>query len=155
MTDAHELTVTRLMQAPRAAVWRAFTDHLADFWCPRPWTVEVIEQDLRPGGASSMVMHGPNGERFPNNGVYLEVVPETRVVFTDAFTAGWQPAGPFMIGIVEFADEAVDGRTGTRYTGRARHWRAEDADKHRAMGFEAGWAQVAEQWEEVARSLAG
>ena len=85
-----EMTVTRLMQAPREAVWRAFTDHLTEFWCPKPWRVEVIARELRPGGRSEMVMHGPNGEEFPNRGVYLEVVPAERLVFTDAFTAGWR-----------------------------------------------------------------
>ena len=150
MTDLHQLSVTRLMQAPREAVWRAFTDHLAEFWCLRPWRAEVVAQDLRPGGRSETVMHGPDGESFPDNGVYLEVVPRERVVFTDAFTHGWHPAGPFMVGILEFADEAG----GTRYTGTARHWTAEAAEKHRAMGFEQGWGQAAEQWEEVARRLA-
>ncbi|MBB5715020.1 SRPBCC family protein [Sphingomonas aerophila] len=152
MTDTpHELTISRLMRAPRAAVWQAFTDHQADWWCPKPWTAEIHVRELRPGGRAEMTMRGPNGEVFPNNGVYLDVVPAERVVFTDAFTADWQPAGPFMVGIMEFADE--DG--GTRYTGRARHWTPEAAEKHRAMGFEQGWGKVAEQWEEVARRIAG
>jgi uncharacterized protein YndB with AHSA1/START domain len=134
MTDSHELTVTRLMQAPRDAVWRAFTDHLAEFWCPRPWRVEIVTQELRAGGRAEMVMHGPDGDSFPSDGVYLEVVPAERVVFTDAFTAGWHPVGPFMVGILELADE----EGGARYTGRARHWRAADAERHRAMGFADG-----------------
>ena len=150
MTDRHELSITRLIDAPREAVWRAFTDHLAEWWCPRPWTVELIEQDLRAGGRSAMIMRGPNGEESPQDGVYLEVIPHARIVFTDAFTKGWNPAGPFIVGILDFADE--DGKT--RYTGTARHWTAEAMQQHEAMGFVEGWGKVAEQLEEVAKRIA-
>jgi uncharacterized protein YndB with AHSA1/START domain len=105
-TPVHELRITRLIDAPRAAVWRAWTDHLAEWWCPAPWTVEIVEQDARPGGRSAVIMHGPEGEVMPQEGVFLEIVPMERIVFTDAFTKGWIPAGPFIVGFMEFADEA-------------------------------------------------
>lgn len=146
----HDLTITRLIDAPRAAVWRAYTDHLAEWWCPTPWRVEIIEQDMRPGGRSAMIMRGPNGEESPQEGVYLEIVPEQRIVFTDAFAAGWQPQGPFIVGIMDFADEG----TGTRYTATARHWSAEAKAQHEAMGFVDGWGAVAAQLEEVAKRIA-
>ncbi len=149
MSDLHTLTITRLIDAPREVVWRAFTDHLAEWWCPKPWTVEIIAQELRPGGQSAMIMRGPNGEESLQNGVYLEVIPMERVVFTDAFTAGWHPAGPFIVGTLDFADEG--GKT--RYTASARHWTVEAMQQHAAMGFEQGWGTVAEQLEEVARRL--
>ena len=148
--DAHELWITRLIDAPREAVWRAWTDHLAEWWCPKPWTTEIVEQDLRPGGRSAMILRGPNGEESPMEGVFLEVVPAERIVFTDAFKAGWLPQGPFFVGIMEFADE--DGRT--RYTAGGRHWTAEAKQRHEAMGFTEGWSKVAEQLEEVARRIA-
>lgn len=147
--DAHELWITRLIDAPRAAVWRAWTGHLAEWWCPRPWTTEIVAQDLRPGGRSAMIMRGPDGGESPMEGVFLEVVPAERVVFTDAFRAGWLPQEPFFVGIMEFADE--DGRT--RYTAGARHWTAEAKQRHEAMGFAQGWSKVAEQLEEVARRI--
>lgn len=150
MTDLHELTITRLIDAPREAVWRAWTDHLAEWWCPKPWSVEIIELDLRAGGRSAMVMRGPNGEEMPQEGVFLDVVPMEKVVFTDAFASGWRPQGPFMVGIMEFADE--DGKT--RYTASARHWTAEARAQHEAMGFTTGWGTVAAQLEEVARRIA-
>ena len=149
-SSVHELRITRLIDAPRAAVWRAWTDHLAEWWCPKPWTVEIVEQDLRPGGHSAMIMRGPEGEEMPQEGVFLEVVPMERVVFTDAFTKGWIPAGPFIVGILEFADEAG----GTRYTASARHWTEEAHAQHEAMGFAEGWSKVAEQLEEVAKRIA-
>jgi uncharacterized protein YndB with AHSA1/START domain len=150
MSDDLTLSITRLIDAPREAVWRAWTDHLAEWWCPRPWMVEILEQDLRAGGASAMIMRGPNGEESPQQGVYLEVVPMERVVFTDAFTKGWIPAGPFIVGVLEFADEGG----GTRYTASARHWSAADKERHEAMGFVQGWGTVAAQLEEVAQRIA-
>lgn len=150
MTDRHELTITRLIAAPRAAVWRAYTDHLAEWWCPAPWRVEILEQDMRAGGRSAMIMRGPNGEESPQDGVYLEVIPQERIVFTDAFTAGWHPHGPFIVGIMDFADEAG----GTRYNATARHWSAEAKAQHEAMGFLEGWSIVAAQLEEVAKRIA-
>src|ERR1700761_7119632 len=113
-----ELTVTRLIDAPVGTVWKVAIERLAEWWCPKPWTVEIVEQDWRAGGRSAMVMRGPNGEAMPQEGVMLEVTPGKRFVFTDAFSAGWQPKAAFMVGTMAFDDEG--GKT--RYTGTARHW---------------------------------
>ena len=142
---SHELTIERLIDAPVATVWQAWTEHFADWFVPRPWSVEVTAMDLRAGGRSAMVMRGPNGEEQPSEGVYLEVVPQQRIVSTDAFLPGWVPAGPFMVRIDDFADEG--GKT--RYTAIARHWTPEARDQHAAMGFEAGWNAATDQLEEV------
>ena len=151
MTDApSELSVTHLIAAPVDAVWRVATERMAEWWCPRPWRVEIVEMDWRAGGRSAMVMHGPNGEAMPQEGVFLEVSPGERFVFTDAFAVGWQPQGPFMVGTMAFADEG--GKT--RYTASARHWTKEACEQHRAMGFEQGWAVVADQLAALAESEA-
>lgn len=150
MTDPRELSVTRLIDAPLDTVWRIATTRMQEWWCPRPWRVEIVEQDWRAGGRSAMVMHGPNGERMPQEGVFLEVTPGVRFVFTDAFGAGWHPQGPFMVGTMEFAREG----NGTRYTASARHWTDEALERHRTMGFEAGWAAVAEQLAALAEAEA-
>ncbi len=143
-----ELSVTRHIAAPVDTVWRIATERMVDYWCPRPWRVEIVEQEWRAGGRSAMVMHGPNGETMPQEGVFLEVTPGVRFVFTDAFAAGWRPQGPFIVGIVELAAE--DG--GTRYTATARHWTAEACEQHRAMGFEQGWRTVADQLAQLAEA---
>lgn len=148
--ERHELSITRVIDAPIEAVWRAWTDHKEEWFCPRPWRAEFVEQDLRAGGRSAIVMHGPAGERMEMEGVYLEVVPGERIVSTDAFTAGWQPQKPFMVRVETFTDEG--GRT--RYTATARHWDAETKAGHEAMGFEQGWGASADQLGEVARRLA-
>lgn len=148
---SHELHIERIIDAPVAAVWRAWTEHTAEWFCPRPWHAEIVAQDLRAGGRSEMVMRGPGGEENALSGVYLEVTPERLIVSTDAVTADWQPAGPFMVRIDRFEDLG-DGRT--RYTAIARHWTAEARDSHAAMGFEAGWNAATDQLVEVARRLA-
>lgn len=148
---SHDLSITRLIDAPVAAVWRAWTENTGAWFCPKPWTAEFVTQELRAGGRSEIVMRGPSGEENRLEGVYLEVVPHERIVSTDAFTAGWHPAGPFMVRIDDFADE--EGKT--RYTATARHWTQEARDNHAAMGFEAGWNAATDQLEEIAKDMAG
>lgn len=148
--DKHELSITRLINAPVDAVWRASVEHREEWFCPRPWRAEIVADDLRAGGGSRMIFHGPDGETMPLEGVYLEVIPGRRIVSTDALDAGWHPRDPFIVRIEDFADEG--GRT--RYTATARHWTAEARDRHVAMGFEAGWNAATDQLEEVAKRLA-
>ncbi|NML08315.1 SRPBCC family protein [Sphingomonas sp. G-3-2-10] len=148
---SNELVIERLMDAPVSALWRAYTDHLGEWFCPPPWRAELVEMDLRAGGRSSVTMYGPNGEEMPNEGVYLEVIPDRLIVFTDAFTPGWNPAGqPFMVGSFEFEPQGDK----TLFRGRARHWTEEARSQHEAMGFEQGWGVMAAQWEAVAKRLA-
>ncbi len=151
MTDqSKELSITRYIDAPRAVVWKAFTERMEEWWCPKPWTTEIIEQDMRPGGRSAMIMRGPNGEEAPQEGVFLDVKLGELFIFTDAFTVGWQPSGPFMVGIMRFADEGK----GTRYAGSARHWTEEAYKQHQEMGFEQGWSAVADQLAAIAEAMA-
>lgn len=147
-----DLVLARVIRAPRAALWRAWTEPalLMRWFAPAPWTVPVAELDVQPGGASLVVMRGPDGTEMPNHGVYLEVVAGERLVFTDAYRAGWAPsAKPFMTVILSFADEAG----GTRYTARVRHWSAEDRAAHEAMGFHRGWGLCTDQLAALAASL--
>ncbi|MBO9377457.1 polyketide cyclase [Sphingomonas histidinilytica] len=148
----HELTLTRLIDAPREKLFRCWTDPelIPQWFCPPPWGVSKAEVDLRPGGSSLIVMRGPDGQEMPNPGVYLEVVPNEKLVFTDAFTRAWEPSEkPFMTGILTFADEA--GKT--RYTAIVRHWTAEDKAQHEAMGFHEGWGIATDQLEALAKRI--
>jgi uncharacterized protein YndB with AHSA1/START domain len=150
--DSHELVFTRLIDAPRAAVYRCWTEPelLKQWFTPRPWTTPVVETDVRAGGSSYFLFRGPEGEEFPNRGVYLEAVANEKIVFTDAFSEAWMPSDKaFMVGIVTFGDEA--GRT--RYTAKIRHWSAEDLKSHEARGFHDGWSKAADQLEALARTL--
>lgn len=147
MTDptVHELVLDRILDVPRAEVWRAWTtpELLVQWWCPKPWQTTLAELDVRAGGTFRTIMQGPAGESFDNSGLYLEVVPEQRIVFTDAFTQTWVPSGKaFMVADVTFEDLG-DGRT--RYIARCRHWSAEDCAEHERMGFHEGWGAAADQ----------
>ena len=141
MEKANELTVERRIAAAPDLVWRMMTERMPEWFCPAPWRAEVVEQDWRPGGRSAMTFHGPDGETFPLEGVFLEVVPGRRFVSTDAYAAGWVQREPCMTGIWEIEPDG----DGTRYRGTARHWTIEALEKHRAMGFEQGWGAAADQ----------
>ncbi|MGV3769640.1 MAG: SRPBCC family protein [Sphingobium phenoxybenzoativorans] len=143
MTDASlDLTITRYIAAPPETVYKVWTERTEEWFAPKPWTAKLLEQDLRPGGRSALTMTGPDGvETPPMEGVVLEVIPNRKIVTTDAFSAGWVPQGPFMTAITTFEPEGE----GTRYTATARHWTEEAMKQHEEMGFTTGWSQVADQ----------
>jgi uncharacterized protein YndB with AHSA1/START domain len=141
-----ELSIDRYIEAAPEKVWEIMTKRLTEWWAPKPWTTEVVEQDWRAGGRNATIMRGPDGEEFPNEGVFLEVVPNKRFMFTDAFQAGWIPAKAFMVGVFEIAPEG----TGTRYRASARHWDEVSLKQHEEMGFSGGWALCADQLAELA-----
>ncbi len=143
-TSDRELVLTRLIDAPRHKVFRAWTDPdlLKQWFAPLPWTTPVAEVDVRPGGANLVVMRDPDGNDFPNRGIYLEVVDNERLVFTDAYVIAWEPSDkPFMTVILTFAEEG--GKT--RYTARVRHWTVADREAHEKMGFHEGWGRCTDQ----------
>jgi uncharacterized protein YndB with AHSA1/START domain len=146
-----ELAVERHIDAPPRTVFKVWTERLEAWWAPKPWTTRVIALDLRPGGRSAMVMAGPDGETSPMEGVFLEVIPNESIVFTNAFTVGWIPQPPFMVGFFSFVP---DGR-GTRYRAGARHWNEADQKQHEAMGFLQGWTVVAGQLAALAEAERG
>lgn len=120
------------------------------WYCAPPWRVTGAEIDLRGGGAYRIAMAGSDGEVHVSKGVYLEVVRDRRIVFTDAFSEPWAPSEkPFMVCTVTF-DEEGDR---TRYTAIVDHWTAEDALSHRQRGFHDGWSAASGQLEELARTL--
>ena len=148
----HELVVTRLIDAPREKLFRCWTEPalIVQWFTPPPWKTVRAESDVRSGGSSVIVMQGPDGTEMPNRGVYLEVVKNEKIVFTDAYTSAWVPSGkPFFTGVLTFEDEGDK----TRYTARARHWNAEDAKAHEAMGFHQGWGIATDQLEALAKTL--
>lgn len=150
-----ELSVTRFIAAPPETVYKVWTERTEQWFAPKPFVTRVIAQELRPGGRSVVEMEGPEGEKYPHEGVFLEVVPGRRIVSTNLFTADWQPK-TLMTTECDFATVAIfsfepEGN-GTRYTGCVRHFDAEAVKKHAAMGFEQGWGIVADQLAEIAEA---
>ncbi len=151
---SHELVLDLVLQGPKEKYYRCWTqpELLKQWFAPKPFTTPVAELDVRPGGASNITMRSPEGVDMPNPGVFLEVLPNQKLVFTDAFTAGWVPknGAPFMTAEVTFED-APGGNT--RYVAKARHWSAEAKAQHEQMGFTEGWTACARQLEALVKSL--
>ena len=146
------LKISRLVNVSADKLFRAWTEPalLMQWFCPKPWQVVDCQIDLRPGGAFNTVMRGPEGEEIPNQGCFLEIVQDKKLVFTDAFKAGWLPGGkPFMVATVTLEEE--NGQV--RYTASADHWSVEDRESHQNMGFEEGWNKALDQLIELANSL--
>lgn len=140
-----ELVLERLIDALPAKLFRAWTEPalLKRWFVPQPWSVASVQTDVRPGGSTLVVMRSPEGQEFPNRGVYLEVVPDRRIVFTDAFTAAWEPSDKaFMLAVISF-DPVEGGKT--RYSARVRHWNVADRESHEQMGFHEGWGKATDQ----------
>ncbi|MEV4605845.1 SRPBCC domain-containing protein [Neorhizobium sp. LMR1-1-1.1] len=125
MTASYALQLTREFDVSAEKLFKVWTtpERFGEWFCPLPWKVTEARSDLRPGGESFVLMEGPNGEKIPNPGVYLEIVPGRKLVFTDAYTA------------------------------TAVHWNEEDMKAHQQMGFEEGWGIVADQMAEVAKMI--
>ena len=147
-----DLSFTRTLAAPRHLIWDCWTmpEHIPQFFIPAPNRVTAVEIDLRVGGRFNTTFD-VDGTVMDNKGVYLEVVPGEKLVFTDTYTEGWKPAAePFMTAILLLADAAGGGTT---YTAIARHRSAEACKTHRDMGFFDGWGTVASQLDAYARTL--
>ena len=109
------LVTTRTFDAPRELVWKAWTDpkQLAQWFPPDHFTASC-EIDVRPGGRVRIDMKGPDGSVFPTNGVYREIVPNERIVFTLEGAEGGIP--PEVLTTVLFEDQAGKTRLTIRQT---------------------------------------
>jgi uncharacterized protein YndB with AHSA1/START domain len=79
------VTITRTFNAPRALVWKCWTDsaHMAQWFGPKGFTNPICEVDARVGGNLRIVMRGPDGNDYPTKGVFREVVAPERLVFSN------------------------------------------------------------------------
>ena len=149
-----ELTISRLIRAPRSIIWKAWTEkeHFEKWWIPEPIKCKVIKMDMRPGGGFETWM-SENGEEFQPHveGCFLEIVPQQRIAFTTVLTEGWKPCEPWLTMTAIITLEEAGGAT--RYTARALHKSAADSRKHSEMGFEEGWGATIAQLEKLAVSL--
>lgn len=139
-----DLVLERVVEVPPELVWKAWTrpEHLVKWFVPAPWTLADCSVDLRPGGAFRTVMRSPEGEEFPTEGCYLEIVENRKLVFTDALLPGYRPSKePFFTAVVSMEPEGK----GTRYVARAIHRDRDGRDRHEAMGFHEGWGTCLDQ----------
>jgi len=149
-----ELTISRLIGAAPAKVWRAWSrpEHLAQWWIPHPIECEVVKLDLRPGGGFETRMREGGGAFQPHvEGCFLDVVPERRLVFTTVLAEGWKPIEPWLAltAIITFDAEGQ----GTRYAARVLHRNPAESRKHDEMGFQEGWGTAIDQLAAFVRRL--
>jgi uncharacterized protein YndB with AHSA1/START domain len=148
-----DLKLERTVDVKPELVWAAWTkpELLKQWFCPKPWSVSDCELDVRPGGICRTVMRSPEGQEFPNVGCYLEVVPNRKLVFTDALLPGYRPAEKsFMTAIVLMEPH---GAGGTKYTAIALHNSEAARIRHEQMGFAEGWGKAWEQLVELVKGL--
>jgi uncharacterized protein YndB with AHSA1/START domain len=147
--EERELVLTRVFDAPRELVFKAWTDpkQVAQWWGPRGFTNPVCDLDVRPGGAIRIHMRGPEGTVYPMTGVYQEVVEPERLVFTSAaLDADGNPMFEVLT-TVTFAEQG--GKTKQIMRARVINTTAQAAPY--IAGMEQGWTQSLER---LAESLA-
>ena len=153
MDSKLDLTFTRIVDAPKEAIWRCWTEPklLLPWFCPLPWKTVACEIDLRPGGIFSTVMRSPEGQNFPNQGCYLEVKENEKLVWTNALLPGFRPVASSAKkdSTVEFMFTAIIelkalGK-GTRYTATVIHADEAGCKQHTQMGFHEGWGKALDQ----------
>ena len=139
----HDLVLTRIFDAPRSLVWKAWTDpkHVAQWWGPQGFTNPVCELDVRPGGAIRIDMRAPDGTVYPMTGIYREIVKPDRLVFTSyALDAADKPMFE-VLNTVMFAEQ--DGKT--TLTVQARVINKTTVAERYLAGMEQGWTQSLER----------
>jgi uncharacterized protein YndB with AHSA1/START domain len=133
------VTITRAFDAPRTLVWQAWTDPkmVAQWFGPRHFTIPACELDVRVGGAFRIVMRGPDGNDYPMQGAFLELVPPERLVYS-------------FIAVDREDKHLLEGETTVTFT--EQHGKTTMTVKSHAVGcvplakqmlagMEAGWTQ--------------
>lgn len=154
-----EILIERVFDAPRELVWKAWTEpgYVGRWWGAKGFTAPVIRIDLREGGRYLYSMRSPEGQEFWSTGVYREIAPAERLVFTDSFAdaeGNVVPASYYgmtgdwpleLVATVTF--EEIEGRT------KVTIWEpGVPAGENRDMA-EAGWNESLDKLEEVLKEL--
>jgi len=152
-----DLVLERYVDVSPEIVWTAWTtpQHLLKWFTPAPWKTVECQIDLKPGGLFRTVMRSPEGKDYPNSGCYLEVVPNRKLVWTDALEAGYRPTQlDAHLGFHFTATVLLEpqGRR-TKYTAVVMHADEASMKKHEAMGFREGWGKALEQLVDAMKSV--
>ena len=157
---AERMTITRVFDAPRELVWKAWTDpkYAMQWWGPKGFTTPVYKSDFRVGGKFHICMRSPDGQEFWNAGEYHEIVPHEKIVSTMFFAdADGNKVDPAHYGIeheaiedardVTLFEDLGDGRTRLTFIGNES---AQDATN---SGQAEGWNQILEKFAAVLTEL--
>ncbi len=147
-----DLVFERTTSLSPEQIWQGWTHPptLMKWFCPRPWKVIDCKMDLYPGGQFYSVMQSPEGQGFPNHGVYLEVVENKKLIWTNSMIEGYRPVH-CLPGEFHFTATLLISKLdkGTHYKAIVAHADEDGYDKHVKMGFQEGWGKAFEQLEEV------
>ncbi|HUR74398.1 MAG TPA: SRPBCC domain-containing protein [Sporichthya sp.] len=149
-----DLTLQRVIRAPRAALWSAWTDptRFAKWWIPAPTVCRVDRLDVHPGGALVTQMSDDGLTFVPHlNASFLVVDELERIVFTNAIDSAWRPATPAPVPMTAEITLS-DHPDGTDYRILIRHGDPAARARHEELGFSEGWGSVTKQLAEVAES---
>ena len=143
-----DLTFERVVALSPDVIFKAWTDpkHIVHWFSPAPWKTLSCEIDLVPGGKFRTVMQSPEGQSFPNEGCYLEIVKDRKIVWTSALVAGYRPVpaapgGFHFTCVVSFQPHDQ----GTKYLATAMHPDETSRKEHEKMGFKEGWGKALDQ----------
>jgi uncharacterized protein YndB with AHSA1/START domain len=142
-----DLQLDRVIGAPRARLWQAWTDpdQLARWWVPAPTACRVDHLDVVPGGAFVTTMSDDGISFGPHlDACFVVVDPGERIVFTNALDSRWRPADPAPVAMtaeITFRDHP----DGTDYRVVVRHADARSRMHHEELGFADGWGTVTAQ----------
>jgi uncharacterized protein YndB with AHSA1/START domain len=149
-----DLRIERVIRAPRARVWKAWTDpiDLARWWLPAPAHCRVDRLEVVPGGAFVTSMSEDGTQFSPHlDACFLVVDPGERIVFTNALDSRWRPANPAPVAMtaeISFSDAPA----GTNYQVLVRHADAKSRSHHEELGFADGWGTVTAQLADIAEA---
>jgi uncharacterized protein YndB with AHSA1/START domain len=140
-----EVTITRVFDAPRALVFKAWTDpqHLAQWWGPEGFTNPVCEFEPHVGGKLRIHMRGPDGVVYPMKGVIREIVAPERLVFNSVAV---DAAGKHLLeGLTTVTFAEQNGKT--TMTMHSRAAAVAEIGISYLQGMEAGWTQSIDRLE--------
>lgn len=145
--DKRTLSLQRIIDAPIALVWEAWTqpDHIAHWWGPKGMKTKVIEHNFEAGGSWKFSMEMPNGAEFISEGVFSEIVPLEKIITSAEFkpmTTGVQLQALFE----EQGDKTV-------FTFNVVHSTEEYCKQQEQMGFMNGWGSVFNNLEDYLAAL--
>jgi uncharacterized protein YndB with AHSA1/START domain len=141
-----DLSVERIIRAPRASVWNAWIDpsSLERWWLPAPARCRVDRLEVRPGGAFVTSMSDDGADFAPHIDACFLVIDELeRIAFTNAIDSAWRPATPSVSMTAEIA--LSDHPDGTDYRIVVRHGDPTARSRHEDLGFADGWGTVTDQ----------
>lgn len=151
-----DLILERVVNVRPELVWAAWTkpEHIKKWFTPVPWMTVDCQIDLCPGGIFRTVMRSPEGQDYPNEGCYLEIVENRRLVWTGALAPGFRPrtASGFKFLFTAIITLEPHG-SGTKYVARVMHADADGRRQHEEMGFLIGWGKALDQLVALAKTM--